>query len=400
MTEKLFLGIEIGGTKLQVGVGRGDGSELLALERTRVEREQGAQGILRNVQQISSELLARFEVAGIGIGFGGPVDSKNGRTRLSHHVSGWENMPLVQWCRETFGLPAVLANDCDTAALAEARFGAGRGRSSVFYVTVGTGIGGGLVVDGKLYGTQRPAVAEIGHLRPWLVWTHKLEKATTEGLQDGSPSSLKEQDVEALASGTGIETRTRRWVQQTLAEPPLEETLEQRTSEPDKSSKGETPAWGNQAETSEAAQTAHRLFEETNDLKEPEETWKQDAHELLKLCGGKLERLETRMIAEAARSGNQLARRAFTEAVEALGWAIAQTVTLLAPEVVVVGGGVSLAGERLFFAPLRQTVQHYVFHALADSFDIVPAKFADLVVVQGALTLAAERVGWKETHSS
>ena len=86
----------------------------------------------------------------------------------SHHVDGWDDYPLVDWCRRALSLPATLENDCDAAGLAEARFGAGQGRKVVLFVTVGTGIGGGLVVDGQIYRGNGHGAAEIGHLRPGL----------------------------------------------------------------------------------------------------------------------------------------------------------------------------------------------------------------------------------------
>ena len=162
----MYLGIEIGGTKLQLGIGRGDGSDLIALHRHDVDAWRGAGGILEQIEKSAAALLQKFAVTKIGIGFGGPVDAAAGRVIKSHQVAGWDDVLLADWCRRTFGVPAVLGNDCDCAALAEARFGAGKGSRCVFFVTVGTGIGGGLVIDGRLHGAGRPAVAEIGHLRP------------------------------------------------------------------------------------------------------------------------------------------------------------------------------------------------------------------------------------------
>jgi glucokinase len=88
-----------------------------------------------------------------------------------------------------------------------------------------------------------------------------------------------------------------------------------------------------------------------------------------------------------------LAAEVLGRSCQVLGWAVAQTITLLAPEVVVVGGGVSLLGEELFFAPLREAVQRYVFPPLATSFEIVPAALGELVVVHGAIVLAAGEQG-------
>ena len=146
----MYLGIEIGGTKLQLGVGRGDG-KLIALERAEIERSQGASAIRDRIQAIARTLAAKYPLTAVGIGFGGPIDTTRGRTITSHQVAGWEDFPLVEWIADKLSLPAVLGNDADVAALAEAKYGAGRGANPVFYVTVGTGVGGGLIIDGRIY---------------------------------------------------------------------------------------------------------------------------------------------------------------------------------------------------------------------------------------------------------
>jgi len=117
-----------------------------------------------------------------------------------------------------------------------------------------------------------------------------------------------------------------------------------------------------------------------------------DAQSLLLRCGGQVQRLTTKIIADAALDGNVLARQAFERACRAYGWAIAQMATLLAPGVVVVGGGVSLAGEELWFKPLRHFVRQYLFPPLAGTFEIVPARLGEEVVLHGALALAASRL--------
>ena len=183
---KHFLGIEIGGTKLQLGISAGDGSKFTAFERRDIDISKGATGILAQIEEAGKKLLAAYPVQRIGVGFGGPVDSERGCVIKSHQVAGWDDVPLGSWCEEKFGVPTVLGNDCDCAALAEALFGAGQGSRTVFYVTVGTGIGGGLVINGVLQGEGRPAVAEIGHLRP--------------GLSADTPAAT----VESYAAGPGI----------------------------------------------------------------------------------------------------------------------------------------------------------------------------------------------------
>ena len=312
----MFLGIEIGGTKLQFGVGAGDGTPLATLIRRKVDPSAGAAGILEQIREAAARLAAAHSIRGIGVGFGGPVDGAKGRVRKSHHVAGWENFPLVDWLRRNPGLPAVLGNDCDLAALAESRIGAGRGRGSVFYVTVGTGVGGGYVVNGRLQGQGRPSVAEIGHLRP--------------GLDAVDPDRI----VESFASGWSIASYARRRL-------------------------GE--GRGN------ADRSRGRLRE---------------------LCGGDPDGLTAKMVAEAARFGDPVALAAFRRATRALGWAIAQVATLLSPELVVIGGGVSRSGEELFFGPLRKEIRRYIFPPLVGSYQVVPAKLGETVVVEGALLLA------------
>lgn len=337
----MLLGIEIGGTKLQLGVGPGDG-KLVAVVRETVCPADGAEGILAQIEAAAPVLIARHDVTAIGIGFGGPVAA--GTVVKSHHVSGWDAFPLVDWCRRKLMLPAVLENDCDAAALAEARLGAGQGQRVVFYVTVGTGIGGGLVIDGQLYRAGGHGSAEIGHMRP------------------GPQADHAEQTVESLASGWGIAAA----VQDRLSDPlsqafvPMAPGLHGATGE----------------------DVRQRLIE-------TEEAQAEYAADLLERCDGKLDALTAQMVSEAAGEGNEIAREALARATQALGWAIAQTITLVSPEVVVLGGGVASMDESLFLGPLRAQVDRYVFGPLLGKFRIVPAALGDAVVVHGALAAAA-----------
>ncbi len=164
------LGIEIGGTKLQLGIGPGDGT-LVALVRLHVVPERGAAGILEQIESAFSPLLeqsnlTRRQIKAVGIGFGGPVDSAHGRIQKSYQIEGWDDFPLTDWIREHLEVPcAVLENDADSAGLAECRFGAGSGHSPLLYITVGSGIGGALIIDDKIYRGSGSGATEIGHLR-------------------------------------------------------------------------------------------------------------------------------------------------------------------------------------------------------------------------------------------
>lgn len=314
----MFLGIEIGGTKLQLGVGAGDGSDFVAFERRDVQIAKGGAGIRDQIRDVGRDLVTKYGVQRVGYGFGGPVLGAQGIVQTSHQVAGWDRFPIVEWTEQELGVPTTLGNDCDVACLAEACFGAGRDANSVFYITVGTGIGGGLVFDRKIHGTSRPAAAEIGHLRP--------------GLDAMTPHD----SVESRAAGPGVATATQKAVHDLLA-------------------------------------AGHKSA---------------DLGDLLSRCHGQLDSLTTKSIGEAAAAGNQLARDQYAAAAKVLGWAIAQAITLVAPEIVIVGGGVSLVGEDIFFAPLRAAASQYGFPPLAGSYKLVPAALGESVVVHGALALA------------
>lgn len=312
----MLLGIEIGGTKLQLGVGPGGGAALVELRRVGVDPGAGAEGVLRQITEVGERLLRDHEIQAVGIGFGGPIDADAGTTITSHQVEGWDHFPLADWCRDTFGLPAVLVNDSDSAGLAEARFGAGQGGRVVFYSNVGSGIGGALVIDGKLFRGGSGVASELGHLRP--------------GLHCDSP----DQTLESMASGWAI-----------------------------------------------AAAARSRVAERLDTV---------DAQDLLARCEGQTRLLTTKHVAEAAMGGNGLARRVFEEACEAYGWALAQMITLLAPNVVVLGGGVSLVGEELFLVPVQGAVDRFVFPPHRGTFEVRLAGLGEEVVLRGAMALAGE----------
>lgn len=161
------LGVEIGGTKLQLALGV-PGEEPLAVRRGSVKVEQGAQGILDWIAQETPPLLATApklggQVAAIGVGFGGPIESATGRVLVSHTIRGWEGVALKRWFEDGYGLPTIVANDSNAAGWAEYCCGAGRGTRHFCYMNIGSGIGGALVLDGRLHDGQGFGAAEIGH---------------------------------------------------------------------------------------------------------------------------------------------------------------------------------------------------------------------------------------------
>ncbi|MEK7707795.1 MAG: ROK family protein [Verrucomicrobiota bacterium] len=161
---RLFLGIEIGGTKLQLVLGD-ESARIRERRRLSVDAAQGAAGIRQQIKCALPELLRGRNIAAVGVGFGGPVDWKAGRVARSHQIEGWSEFDLSGWLHRLTNAPVAVDNDANVAALGEATCGAGVGLDPVFYVTLGSGVGGGLVVDGKIYHGATPGEAEIGHLR-------------------------------------------------------------------------------------------------------------------------------------------------------------------------------------------------------------------------------------------
>jgi glucokinase len=194
----MYLGTEIGGTKFQVGVCDQRG-RLCRLVREGVVRQDGAAGILRQFQRVIPPLLKQYPVRALGVGFGGPCDVRTGRAVLSHQIAGWENFPVRRWFAREFGLPVVVDNDQNCAAYAEAQLGAGKGKHCVFYVTVGTGIGGGLVLDGKLH-NGRSGAAEIGHTKLF----HEGRWRTVESLAAGLAIERRVSTVPQAARHLGV----------------------------------------------------------------------------------------------------------------------------------------------------------------------------------------------------
>jgi glucokinase len=160
----MLLALDFGGTKLSAAV-------WVAGERTwrghrRVFSPPGADAAydIRTIVATAVELLDGRQPAAIGVSFGGPVDFAGGVVRLSHHVPGWENIPLRALLEAELGAPTAVDNDANVAALGEHRFGAGRGYDSLFYLTVSTGVGGGWILNGRPWRGAEGMAGEIGHM--------------------------------------------------------------------------------------------------------------------------------------------------------------------------------------------------------------------------------------------
>ncbi len=160
---KLFLGIDIGGTKIAC---------LAADEKGRVVKSdhfiiRHNQSPERNIQELIRRirrLISKKKIEGIGIGTPGPVNPASGKIPWSPNLAGWEGIPISKIFKKAFHIPVFIENDANVAALCEMKFGSGRGKKDLIYITVSTGIGGGLILSGKLYSGHNFSGGELGHM--------------------------------------------------------------------------------------------------------------------------------------------------------------------------------------------------------------------------------------------
>ncbi|HTM48451.1 MAG TPA: ROK family protein [Bryobacteraceae bacterium] len=156
------LAIDIGGTKFSMAVFEND--RMIHRRSEATDREGGPGWMLGRILSIAREWQSRTALDRCGIGFGGPVDFAAQRVFRSTHVGGWSGFPLRDELARSLRLPAILDNDANAGALGEALYGAGRGFPSIFYMTLSTGIGGGIYLDGKLWRGADSYAGELGHI--------------------------------------------------------------------------------------------------------------------------------------------------------------------------------------------------------------------------------------------
>lgn len=194
-----ILGIDIGGTKLAAGVATADG-EVLAHGRRPSGAADGPDAMIERTVELARAVVADAglslgEVARIGIGCGGPLDPWRGVILNALNNPGWIDVPIVARIEEALGRPAYLDNDANAAAMGEHRFGAGRGVRNLVYLTVSTGVGGGVILDDRLISGENGNAAELGHISVKV---------------DGRPCHCGAIGcIETYCSGTAIADRTR-----------------------------------------------------------------------------------------------------------------------------------------------------------------------------------------------
>jgi glucokinase len=308
------LAVDIGGTKLAAGIVDGAG-RVLARGEVATLAAEGPERVLDRIIRLAKTVLGESGVPAdaiqrIGIGCAGPVDRQAGLILNPPNLPGWVRIPLVARIERALHRPAVLENDANAAALGEFRYGAGRGAASLAYLTVSTGIGGGIILDGRIWHGLKDAAGEVGHMTL---------------IPDGPVCGCGGRGcLEALASGPSIARRAR-----------------------------EALAAGRPSRLSEA-----RDF---------------TAADVVRL----------------AREGDALAAEVWDATVGYLGLGVAALVTILAPERVVIGGGVTRAGDFLF-EPLRREVRRRVKLVAVESVPILPAALGPDVGILGAAAVALD----------
>lgn len=306
---KYYTGIEIGGTKLQLVVGD---EHLSIIEHFRfaVDREKGAAGIREQIENtLKNEILEKYRPVSIGVGYGGPVDHITGKVRVSHHIGGWSGFELSSWLHNISGLPVKVDNDANTASLGEAVRGAGQLYNKVFYVTLGSGMGGGFVIDKELFHGKMPGESEIGL-----------------ALFDKSGANF-----ESRCSGWAVDVKVRQYV-------------------------------ANHPET------------------------------ILSGLVGKLGKSEAQFLLPAIQQGDTGAIQILESTSDDLAFGLSHIVHLFNPEVIIIGGGLSLIGD-----PLLAFVKKYIIKYLTKAFQPGPeiklASLGEDVVGIGALLLAKAASG-------
>ncbi|HHV74186.1 transcriptional regulator [Thermoanaerobacterium sp. PSU-2] len=193
--KKFACGVDLGGTKINTGIMDEDGN-ILCNVKIPTEADKGPQHVIDNIKKSIIESLNKLnidvsQIAGIGIGAPGPLNADRGVVECPPNLPGWIDIPLVDILKRDFDTEIKLNNDANVAALAEHLFGAGQGINNMVYMTVSTGIGGGAIIDGKLYNGANSNAAEIGH--------HTINFDGPRWCNCGNPGCL-----ESYASGTSL----------------------------------------------------------------------------------------------------------------------------------------------------------------------------------------------------
>lgn len=168
MADHLILGVDIGGTKSAVALARPSGEIVQRLSEPTQSDQRGPDAVLEQLATMARQVMRAAgatvgDMLGIGVSCGGPLDSKTGVIHSPPNLPEWKAVPVKAFFERALGLPVRVDNDANATALAEWRFGAGIGATNLIFMTMGTGIGGGLILDGRLYRGTNDLAGEVGH---------------------------------------------------------------------------------------------------------------------------------------------------------------------------------------------------------------------------------------------
>lgn len=165
MKKKYYLGLDIGGTKCSASVGQVQGNKLLILDKKETSTTSSPEETLEKLSDHIYMCMQKYPLERVGISCGGPLDTHNGVILSPPNLIGWEQFPIVKYVSEKFGLTAKLENDANACAVAEWRFGAGIGTQNMIFLTFGTGLGAGLILNERIYSGTNGNAGEVGHIR-------------------------------------------------------------------------------------------------------------------------------------------------------------------------------------------------------------------------------------------
>jgi glucokinase len=314
--EQFIVGIDLGGTNIAAGAMPTDGTREIAMRMVSTHAEEGADAVVDRIAALIEDVIAetraetgagREDFLGVGIGSPGPLDRARGVVIVTPNL-GWREFPLRDEVAKRVNLPATLDNDANCATLGEWWCGAAKGGRNVVGLTIGTGIGGGLILDGKLYHGSSDTAGEVGHT---------TIDSTGRRCKCGNYGCL-----EAYTSGPAI------------------------------------------------AERAREALDGDGDSVMPS------------LVDGDPGRITAQTVFEAAKRGDALALEVVRDTAHFLGVGISNLINIFNPDILVVAGGVTQAGE-LLFNPLRAEVRRRAFKPSVEACRIVP----------GALPLSAGVVG-------
>jgi glucokinase len=323
-----LVGIDIGGTKTIVGLADEHGN-LIDKKRLSTVLDLGREQMLDSINAAVWGLLGEYHMSsedlnGIGVCCGGPVDRERGILLTSPNMPGWDNAPVAKIFSDEFNAPTWIDNDATSATLAELVFGAGMNVRNFVYFTVSTGIGGGIVIDRKVYHGSTGNAGEFGH---------------QVVLPDGPACPCGNNGcLESMSSGSSIAKRARR------------ECLD----------------------------------------------WPSTV--LLHWVDGNPMLITAEHVSRGAAEGDEFSSYIWNQAMGYLGIGVANVVNALNPELVVIGGGVTKAGD-LLFDPVRQILEKRAVTGVSSVVGVVPAALGDDVCVMGAIVHAMQRLGIADTGS-